>query len=488
MLPYAFAKKNKVLLVEPDNEPIVFSTSDTPPHIFTEITRKYKTTFTHKALELDEFNKLLHTTYESSTASTHSSAVAAEQHADISRLGDELAAVTDDLLDDSGNSPIIRFINAIISDAIKAGASDIHIESYENRLAIRYRIDGILKTVAEPKPQLAPMLVSRLKVMAKLDIAEKRLPQDGRISLRLANREVDIRVSTLPATTFERTVLRILDKSQGLLDLQQIGIYESQIKIIQSLLKIPHGILLITGPTGSGKSTTLYACLNSIKDNTRNILTVEDPVEYQVDGIGQTQVNEKSGLTFARGLRAILRQDPDVIMVGEIRDTETLDIAIQAGLTGHLVLSTLHTNSTFGAITRMFDMGAEAYLIGSSLIGVIAQRLVRRLCKDCKLPLDKATVSDAEKFYKFEFDEIYDAIGCERCQFTGYKGRLALIEVLPIDKHFRKAIALRCTEEELFTYVGPAYTTLFLDGLRKVSTGDTSLDEVLRVTQQSTAI
>ncbi|HEY6528451.1 MAG TPA: ATPase, T2SS/T4P/T4SS family [Cellvibrionaceae bacterium] len=488
MLPYLFAKKNRVLLTEEPGGGKLYVTSNTPDHIFSEINRKYKKHFPHERIDNAQFEVLLHSAYEAYSVSAHTSAAAAEQHADITRLGDEIASIADDLLDDSGNSPIIKFINAIISDAIKSSASDIHIESYESRLAIRYRIDGILKTVAEPKPQLAPMLISRLKVMAKLDIAEKRVPQDGRISLRLANREVDIRVSTLPATTFERTVLRILDKSQGLLDLQHIGIHKDQIDLIQSLLKTPHGILLITGPTGSGKSTTLYACLNSIKDDTRNILAVEDPVEYQVDGIGQTQVNEKSGLTFARGLRAILRQDPDVIMVGEIRDAETLDIAIQAGLTGHMVLSTLHTNSTLGAITRMLDMGAEAYLIGSSLVGVVAQRLVRRLCQNCRTSPDDAFIIQSRIKYQFEFSALYEACGCEQCQFTGYKGRLALIEVLPIDRQLRKAIAQQQSEEELRLYVGKNYLSLLHDGFRKVSSGDTSLDEVLRVTQRSVDI
>ncbi len=297
-----------------------------------------------------------------------------------------------DLLEQEDDAPIIRLINAILSEAIKAGASDIHLETFEKRLVVRFRVDGILREVIEPRRELAALLVSRVKVMARLDIAEKRVPQDGRISLKVGGREVDIRVSTLPSANGERVVLRLLDKQAGRLSLQHLGMSERDRRLLDDNLRKPHGIILVTGPTGSGKTTTLYAGLVTLNDRSRNILTVEDPIEYYLEGIGQTQVNPRVDMTFARGLRAILRQDPDVVMVGEIRDQETADIAVQASLTGHLVLSTLHTNSAVGAVTRLVDMGVEPFLLSSSLLGVLAQRLVRVLCVHCReaRPADEA--------------------------------------------------------------------------------------------------
>ncbi|MEL1602738.1 ATPase, T2SS/T4P/T4SS family, partial [Acinetobacter baumannii] len=292
-----------------------------------------------------------------------------EDHPDLLSLADQVPE-TEDLMDQEDDAPIVRLINALLSEAIRVGASDIHIEAFEKKLSVRLRVDGQLREIVQPRRELAPLLVSRIKVMAKLDIAEKRVPQDGRISLRLAGREVDVRVSTLPSSHGERVVMRLLDKQAGRLNMTHLGLMANDYERLTQLVHRPHGIILVTGPTGSGKTTTLYAALSDLNDNTRNILTAEDPIEYQLEGIGQTQVNTKVDMTFARALKAMLRQDPDVVMVGEIRDLETAEIAVQASLTGHLVLSTLHTNTAIGAVTRLKDMGIEPFLLSSSLIGV----------------------------------------------------------------------------------------------------------------------
>ena len=301
-----------------------------------------------------------------------------DDNTDLAHLAEDIPE-SSDLLESDDEAPIIRLINALLTQAVKENASDIHIEPYENRLVIRFRVDGVLREVLQTKRAVAPLVVSRIKVMSKLDIAERRLPQDGRISLRIAGRAVDVRVSTLPSGHGERVVLRLLDKQAGRIELTSLGMDPRTQSVMDEIIHKPHGIILVTGPTGSGKSTTLYASLERINDNTRNVMTVEDPIEYYIDGIGQTQVNTKVEMTFARGLRAILRQDPDVVMIGEIRDLETAQIAVQASLTGHLVLSTLHTNTAVGAVTRLRDMGIEPFLLSSSLIGVLAQRLVRVL-------------------------------------------------------------------------------------------------------------
>ncbi|CAI1926960.1 Type II traffic warden ATPase [Serratia quinivorans] len=390
----------------------------------------------------------------------------------------------DDLLDSDDGAPIIRLINAMLAEAVKEGASDIHIEPFEQQLTIRFRIDGILRPILTPARQLATLLVSRIKVMAKLDIAEKRLPQDGRISLRIGGRVIDVRVSTLPSNHGERVVLRLLDKNNARLELDSAGIAEDTLITLKKLIHSPHGIVLVTGPTGSGKSTTLYAALQQINHQSRNIMTVEDPIEYDLDGIGQTQVNPKVEMTFARGLRAILRQDPDVVMIGEIRDTETAQIAVQASLTGHLVLSTLHTNSAVGAIGRLRDMGIEPFLLSSSLLGILAQRLVRTLCVHCR---QSETLTE-EEWQQIGFPDmqaphpIFHAVGCEQCNMSGYRGRTGIHELLLVDEEIRHAISQGGSENTLARQV--KHRSLRHDGLDKVLAGITTLEEIMRVTQE----
>jgi general secretion pathway protein E len=384
---------------------------------------------------------------------------------------------------DAEDAPIIRLINAILSQAVREQASDIHIETFEDRLSVRYRVDGILSEVLSPKRMLAPLLVSRLKVMAKLDIAEKRVPQDGRISVKLAGHAVDIRMSTIPSAHGERVVLRLLDKQAGQLQLEQLNMNEQVLSGYTRGLRSAHGIILVTGPTGSGKTTTLYAGLSHINESIRNILTIEDPVEYMLPGIGQTQVNSKVDMTFARGLRAILRQDPDVVMVGEIRDLETAEIAVQASLTGHLVLSTLHTNSAIGAVTRLQDMGIEPFLLSSSLIGVMAQRLVRLLCVECREQLE---VTDAEAQWlgreSGSDTRAYRPKGCEKCKFTGYRGRTGIYELIEIDDAMRAMIHEGASEMAMLEVARARAPGILADGQRRVLAGETSMEEVMRVT------
>ncbi len=395
---------------------------------------------------------------------------------DFFTLAEELPA-QDDLLESDDGAPIIRLINAMLGEAIKQGASDVHIETYEHNLSIRFRIDGMLQEILQPQRKLAALLVSRIKVMARLDIAEKRIPQDGRIALRIGGRAVDVRVSTLPASHGERVVLRLLDKSNLRLDLGGLGMADALHQQMQTLLTLPHGILLVTGPTGSGKTTTLYAALSHLNSKSRNILTVEDPIEYDLPGVGQTQVNTKVDMTFARGLRAILRQDPDVVMVGEIRDRETAEIAVQASLTGHLVLSTLHTNSAVGAVSRLQDMGIEPFLLATSLAGVIGQRLVRVLCPACRQP-QQASAGDPLP----EGQRFYRAGGCSQCHGTGYQGRSAIHELLVLNDNCRQAIhdgQASALSRHLFA------GSLYHNALAAVAAGVTSLEEALRVTREA---
>lgn len=388
----------------------------------------------------------------------------------------------EDLLESQDDAPVIRLLNAVLTQAIKQNASDIHFETFEDRLLVRFRMDGVLREILEPPRVLAPLLISRIKIMAKLDIAEKRLPQDGRIALRIAGRSVDIRVSTIPTAYGERIVLRLLDKQSAPLDLQRLGMAEDSLPVMQKLVENPHGILLVTGPTGSGKSTTLYAVLNQLNDSSRNILTVEDPIEYYLPGIGQTQVNTKVGMTFAKGLRAILRQDPDVVMVGEIRDLETVEMAIQASLTGHLVLSTLHTNSAVGAITRLRDMGAESFLLSSTIIGVVAQRLVRLLCKQCK----QATPMTQHEalLMGIEYNPaimLYQKQGCDACAGVGYRKRSGIYDIVEVDESLRAMIHNNDSEATMENYSRQKHRSIRQDGWRRVLAGETSIDEVLRV-------
>ena len=386
---------------------------------------------------------------------------------------------------DDDDAPIIRYVNAIIFKASSERASDVHIEPFEDRLNVRFRVDGVLYDVASEDKSFQPAIISRVKVMAGLNIAEKRLPQDGRIGLKIAGKDVDIRVSTVPTQFGERIVMRLLDKSGAVLDIAQLGIEESNLKLLTKLLQKPNGIVLVTGPTGSGKTTTLYACLTNINKPDLNILTVEDPIEYQLDGVGQMQVNSKIDFTFASGLRAILRQDPDVVMVGEIRDGETAEIAIQASLTGHLVLSTLHTNDSAGAVTRLVDMGVEPFLVSSSLLAVLAQRLVRRLCKHCKVPGD-ITAEEIRELgvdpSKISSRQIFRPgnTQCPTCQGTGYTGRLGIHEILVIDDEVRAQILQRTDSNSIRTSaIKRGFSTLRMDGARKVFIGQTSVEEVI---------
>ncbi len=427
---------------------------------------------------------MLEASYQRDSSETQQMMEDIGNEVDLFSLAEELPQ-TEDLLAADDDAPIIKLINAMLSEAIKEGASDIHIETFEQDLVIRFRVDGVLKEVLKPNRKLSSLLVSRIKVMAKLDIAEKRVPQDGRISLRIAGRAVDVRVSTMPSSFGERVVLRLLDKNNARLNLEDLGMTESIRNRFADMIAKPHGIILVTGPTGSGKSTTLYAGLTQINSKDRNILTVEDPIEYEIPGIGQTQVNAKVEMTFARGLRAILRQDPDVVMVGEIRDLETAQIGVQASLTGHLVMSTLHTNTASGAITRMEDMGVEPFLLSSSLLGVLSQRLVRTLCPKCKAAhhadereCELLGVSPANP------PTIYRAVGCDECNYNGYKGRTGIHELLVVDEHIRELIHNGKGEQAVEKYIRKHYPSIRQDGISRVLDGKTTLEEVLRVTRE----
>ena len=392
-----------------------------------------------------------------------------ESKVDLSRMMQELPAV-EDLLEAGSDAPIIRMLNALLTQAAKDGASDIHIEPYERSSAVRFRVDGTLREVVQPNKALHAALISRLKIMAELDISEKRLPQDGRISLRIGGRAVDVRVSTLPSAHGERAVLRLLDKAESKFTLEGLGMSGETLTRFDKLIHQPHGIVLVTGPTGSGKTTTLYASLGRIDTASTNVLTVEDPVEYELAGIGQTQVNPKIDLTFAKALRAILRQDPDVIMIGEIRDFETAQIAIQASLTGHLVLATVHTNDAPSTVTRLTDMGVEPFLLSSTLLGVLAQRRVRKLCPHCK-------TADARGRFR--------PVGCAECGHTGYKGRTGVYELMVADDKVKSLIHSRAAESQLFVAAEQAgLRSMREDGERLVAEGVTSAEEVMRVTRE----
>jgi general secretion pathway protein E len=391
-----------------------------------------------------------------------------------------------DLLELTEEAPIIRLLNALMLQAVKERASDIHIEPYEKELDVRLRIDGVLHRILTPPKIIQEALISRVKIMSNLDIAEKRLPQDGRIRLLIGGRDIDIRVSVIPTSHGERAVLRLLDRKQGLLGLWEVGLDKVDEKKLEEHLQRPDGIILVTGPTGSGKTTTLYAAINRIHTEEKNIITVEDPIEYQLKGVGQIQVNPKIGLTFASGLRSILRQDPDVIMVGEIRDLETAEIAMQASLTGHLVLSTLHTNDAPSALVRLTDMGIEPFLVASSLTVIIAQRLVRLICSHCRVSY-KPTKLELSYFNQ-KPDVLYRGEGCEKCKGRGYLGRTGIYEILIIDNEVRQMITEKIDSQSIKnSAVSRGMKTLRQDGIEKVIEGITTLEEVLRVTQRDYA-
>jgi general secretion pathway protein E len=483
-LPFNFAKRHSVLISKNNDQYTLHCLANVNSAAVLEVRRVLKTTFTTEFHSLDEFEQLLTISYQRDSSEAQQMMEDIGNEVDLYSLADEMTE-TEDLLENEDDAPIIKLINAMLSEAIKENASDIHIETFESTLQIRFRVDGVLREVLKPNRKLASLLVSRIKVMAKLDIAEKRIPQDGRISLRIAGRAVDVRVSTMPTGHGERVVLRLLDKNSVRLDLEDLGMTLANRKKFSKLIDKPHGIILVTGPTGSGKSTTLYAGLSQIDSKERNVLTVEDPIEYAIEGIGQTQVNTKVDMTFARGLRAILRQDPDVVMVGEIRDLETAQIGVQASLTGHLVMSTLHTNSAAGAITRMEDMGVESFLLSSSLLGVLAQRLVRTLCPHCKeshLP-DEPELKLLE-LPKDNTQKIYRAIGCSECSQKGYKGRMGIHELIVVDDKVRELIHNGKGEQAIEKFIRQSTPSIRRDGFDKVITGQTTLEEVLRVTRE----
>ncbi len=484
-LPFSFAKRHGVVLTGiGDGRAQISYRPGITRQTLSELRRYLDMPLDLVSVEADRFDGVLTGVYENQSEQAMEMAEGFGEDLDLSEVAQELAE-PGDLLESDDDAPIIRLINALLTQAIKDNASDIHIEPYEARLVVRFRIDGVLRQVLQPKRALAPLITSRVKVMAKLDIAEKRLPQDGRISLRVAGRPVDVRVSTIPSGHGERVVLRLLNKQEGRLDLEQLGMEGDTLAMMDRLIHKPHGVMLVTGPTGSGKTTTLYAVISRLNDHSRNIMTVEDPIEYYLDGIGQTQVNAKVDMSFARGLRAILRQDPDVVMVGEIRDLETTQIAVQASLTGHLVLSTLHTNTAVGAVTRLRDMGVEPFLLSSSLIGVLAQRLVRELCMDCRRPY-RATPAECELLGLPTDDPpvLFAPAGCDKCRSLGYSGRTGIFELIPINDTLREMIHERSGEHELEAEARRLSPGIHQDGRRRVLSGDTSLEELLRVTQE----
>ena len=487
-LPYHFARRHGVIsaclrdgLLEVWAKPGVTSAT------LAELDRALGQPIAVRELTPALFDSALNRAYERGVSQAMDIVDDLDEDLDLAELTQNLPQARD-LMESEDDAPIVRLINALLTQAVRDGASDIHIEPFETRSVVRFRIDGVLRDVVEPQRALHGVIVSRVKIMASLDIAEKRLPQDGRITLRVAGKPIDVRVSTIPTGHGERVVLRLLDKQAGRLDLTRLGMSNDTLKTLVELINQPHGIILVTGPTGSGKTTTLYAALGKLDSSQHNILTVEDPVEYDLDGIGQMQVNARIELTFARALRSILRQDPDIIMIGEIRDLETAQIAVQASLTGHLVLATLHTNDAVGAVTRLVDMGVEPFLVASSLIGVLAQRLVRKLCPVCrrehapdaaerKMLDDSLGASDAET--------LYAPGSCPACANTGYQGRTGIYELLTVDDSLRTLIHDGASEGRLRDYArAHGMRTIRDDGLRWVRAGATSLEEVLRVTRE----
>ena len=469
-VPYAFARDNLILLrplSERDAE--AWIGESTPITALNEVMRVFPGRVRPVVVATEKLSQAISQAYAHHEGSAQQVVGDIEGEFDISRMMQEVPDV-EDLLETADDAPIIRMINALLTQATRDGASDIHVEAFENTSLVRFRIDGTLRDVVRPKRGLHQALVSRIKIMAQLDIAEKRLPQDGRITLRVGGRALDVRVSTLPTGHGERVVLRLLEKDLARLDLTNLGMADRTLATFDRLAHQPHGIVLVTGPTGSGKSTTLYAAIRRLDSSTTNIMTVEDPIEYDIDGIGQTQVNAKIEMTFARALRSILRQDPDVVMIGEIRDLETAQIAVQASLTGHLVLATLHTNDAASAVTRLIDMGVEPFLLASSLLAVLAQRLIRKLCQNCKQP-DPAGRG-------------FVPVGCPQCGQTGYQGRTGIYELLTVDEALRALVHRGASDGEIRALAEAAsMVPLRADAMRWIAAGLTSQEEVLRVTR-----
>ncbi len=485
-LPYSFAKNKGVIAARRDEEvvEIWLRRINGCAATLAEVRRVIKAPLRVKLLDSDTFDKSLEQAYMRNSNGSYQLAVEdIERDLDLDMLGKELPKAAD-LLEAGEEAPVIRLVNDLFTEALRKNASDIHFELSENRSLVRFRVDGTLHDILDLKANWHAYIISRLKVIANLDIDVKRLPQDGRITLRLAGRPIDVRISSLPTAHGERVVLRLLYKQEGLLKLESLGMSEETMADMSELIVKPHGILLVTGPTGSGKSTTLYAALSRLDMRKLNIMTVEDPIEFDIEGINQTQVNQRIDMTFARALRSILRQDPDVIMIGEIRDLETSRIAVQASLTGHLVFATLHTNDSIGAVIRLVDMGVEPFLLSSSLIGVLAQRLVRKLCGVCKKSYEPD--SSERKLLGQSQSSVYMASGCETCLNTGYKGRTGIFELFAIDETLRQLIHDRAAEYKLREHVldHRKMVTLREDALRLVRKGVTSLDEALLVTEE----
>jgi general secretion pathway protein E len=470
-VPYAFARDNAILLKpasEQDAE--AWITEATPLAALNEVMRAFPGRVRPIIVSGEKLSEAISQSYSQSEGSAQQIVGDIEGEFDITRMMQEVPDI-EDLLETEDDAPIIRMINALLTQAARDGASDIHIEAFETHSLVRFRVDGTLRDVVRPKRALHAALVSRIKIMAQLDIAEKRLPQDGRITLRVGGKAVDVRVSTLPTGHGERVVLRLLEKDLSRLTLESLGMSDRTLKTFDALIHQPHGIILVTGPTGSGKSTTLYGAMRRLDHATTNIMTVEDPVEYDIEGIGQTQVNPKIEMTFARALRAILRQDPDVVMIGEIRDLETAQIAVQASLTGHLVLATLHTNDSASAVTRLVDMGVEPFLLSSSLLGVLAQRLVRKLCLHCKAPDPGG--------------QGFRPVGCPECAHTGYLGRTGIYEMLTVDDALRQLVHQGVNDNDIRRAAERAgMLPMRADAMRWVAAGITSQEEVLRVTRE----
>ena len=486
-IPYAFSQTHGVLAQGEEGGAIVVLTRpDATVDGIAELKRVLQRPLKTRAVDAERFATELARVYNVASGVTRIGEDFARE-TDLARLMQDLPPA-EDLLDSGAQAPVIRMINALLLQALRERASDVHFEPYEARSVVRFRVDGVLRDVLEPPRALHAALVSRVKIMASLDIAEKRMPQDGRLALKLGDKQVDVRVSTLPTGTGERVVLRLLDKDSAQLDLTALGMSATTLAAVDRLIREPHGIVLVTGPTGSGKTTTLYAALSRLPRGALNLMTVEDPIEYALDGVGQTQVNPKIDLDFARALRAILRQDPDIIMIGEIRDLETAQIAVQASLTGHLVLATLHTNDAASAMTRLADMGVEPYLLASSLLGVLAQRLVRTLCTGCRVraaPTAGETALLAELGLPASL-RLYTAAGCGECRETGYRGRTGIYELIIIDEALRRLVHDRAPEHALRGAAGAAgMTSLRRDGARWLADGTTSLAEIVRVSREA---
>jgi general secretion pathway protein E len=470
-VPYSYARDNAILLVpKSERDAEVWISDATPLAALNEVMRVFPGKVKPIVVEPSKLTEAISQTYGDQSGSAQQIVGDIEGEFDITRMMQEVPDV-EDLLETEDDAPIIRMINALLTQAARDGASDIHIEPFESYSLVRFRVDGTLRDVVRPKRALHAALVSRIKIMAALDIAEKRLPQDGRITLRVGGRPVDVRVSTLPTGHGERAVLRLLEKDLSKLELTNLGMAREALDRFDTLIHQPHGIILVTGPTGSGKSTTLYAAIRRLDKNTTNIMTVEDPIEYDIEGIGQTQVNPKIDMTFAKALRAILRQDPDVVMIGEIRDLETAQIAVQASLTGHLVLATLHTNDAASAVARLIDMGIEPFLLSSSLLGVMGQRLVRKLCPKCRVQ-DSPTSP-------------WRAVGCDNCGNTGYVGRTGIYELLVVDDEMRMLVHQGANDTDIRRVAEKGgMVNMRADAQRWVVSGVTSQEEALRVTRE----